>query len=205
MTPEPGDDGEQAGRPDASGRDADGAELPAAVVDEAERLTRHAREAVDDAERAAARRRRDDLLAAHGYTARLRDEDETLVCYPTDWLDDDGRVDVSRVDDTSRGVERPLESPAADADWDAVERHNAALVERIREMHGDVHAANARAFADFMGNHYARRVDEATPAMREEFLTDYYPRNAWPSAAERAAVEESIALLLAEASENTEE
>jgi ADP-heptose:LPS heptosyltransferase len=45
-----------------------------------------------------------------------------------------------------------------------------------------------------MGNHYLKRVGDATDAEREEFLTDYYPRNAWPSAEQEAIVEESLAL-----------
>jgi hypothetical protein len=44
-------------------------------------------------------------------------------------------------------------------------------------------------------------VEAATTAMREEFLTDYFPRNAWPDDDQRAAVEESLELVTAVAAE----
>ena len=68
-------------------------------------------------------------------------------------------------------------------------------VARVREEHGDPHGANAHAFADFMGNHYAKRVEAATPAEREEFLEEYFRRNAWPTEAQRDAVERSLRLV----------
>jgi hypothetical protein len=73
-----------------------------------------------------------------------------------------------------------------------VEAHNASVVDAVAERAGPVHAANARAFADFMGNHYARRVETATPAELREFLTEYYPRNAWPSDEQRDVVVQSL-------------
>jgi len=87
-----------------------------------------------------------------------------------------------------------LSGPDHSAEWGAVEADNEAIVAAVAEDHGPTHAANVRAFADFMGNHYLKRVDDATEAEREEFLTEYYPRNAWPSAEQRAVVEESVEL-----------
>ena len=166
-------------------------DLPREAVAAAERLTRLARRAVDDAEAAAYERDREERLAEHGFTARVRESDDTLVLHPTEWLDGDtARMD--RIEDTARAVEVPLSGSGDPEAWDEVETHNAAVVERVAERAGEVHAANARAFADFMGNHYARRVETATAAELSEFLTEYFPRNAWPSDEQRDAVEQSL-------------
>jgi hypothetical protein len=185
-------------RDEAAGENTDdgtdvGGPLPGDVVAEAERLTRLAREATDPGEVDACRRERDDLVADHGYTTRLRDDDDTLVFYPTEWVED-GEVRFDRIDDTARAVEVPL-SGTGDDEWETVEAYNAALVEEVRAEHGPVHGANARAFADFLGNHYLARVDEATARHVREFLEEYYPRNAWPSDDQRTAVETSLSLL----------
>lgn len=178
------------------------ADLPADAVEDAERLTRLAREAIDDAEAAAYRARRDDLLAEHGYACRVREEErgETLVCYPADWLVD-GVVDFDRVEDVSDAVEVSLSGPGDAEDWATVEAHNRALVDAVRDAHGDVHGDNAAALADFMGNHYARRIEDATGREVEEFRTEYFPRNAWPTDAQRAALAESIRLVFEAAGE----
>ena len=168
------------------------ADLPEETIDEAERLTRLARDATDENEAAAYRSRRDELLADRGFVARIRDADETLVLYPEEWVED-GVARPDRIDDTDRAAERPLDPGVGEAaEWEAVEAHNADLIEAVEDEHGPVHAANARAFADFIGNHYARRVETATADEIEEFLAEYYPRNAWPSKEQRNAVDESI-------------
>jgi hypothetical protein len=166
-------------------------DLPRDLQQEAERLTRLARRAVDDEEAAAYERDRDERLAAHGYTARVREADETLVLHPAEWLEGD-TARIERIEDTDRAVEIPLSGGGDAEEWGAVEAHNADVVERVRERAGEPHAANARAFADFMGNHYARRVETATAAELREFLTEYFPRNAWPSDEQRDAVERSL-------------
>jgi hypothetical protein len=191
---DPEGEADEEGEADA---DAPGDVLPDAVAEEAERLTRLAREAVDDNESTAYRERRADLLAEHGYVARVRSDDtgDTLVMHPAEWLDEDGHVRLDRVDDVDRGVERPLSGPGDADDWASVEAHNRAVAARVEREHGPVHGANAHAFADFMGNHYAKPVERATPGEREEFLADYFPRNAWPTDAQRDAVERSLALV----------
>ena len=175
------------------------AELPDDVRQEAERLTRLARDAVDDDEAAAHRERRDELVAEHGYTARVREEDTrtVLVLYPDEWVAD-GVVDVSRIEDTTRAVERQLDGTGAESEWEAVEAHNRALAERIAAEHGDAHGANAHAFADFMGNHYARRMETATRAEVEEFMEEYYPRNVWATDGQQAVVERTVELVRSE-------
>jgi hypothetical protein len=176
-------------------RDADDAdwELPAEVVSEAERLTRLAADAAVAAEAAVYRERRASIVDDHDFTARVREADDTLVLHPAEWVED-GVVRVDRVDNTDRAVEVSLSGPDHGAEWASVEADNEAVVAAVAEAHGAAHAANVRAFADFMGNHYLKRVGDATDAEREEFLTDYYPRNAWPSAEQEAIVEESLAL-----------
>ncbi|MFB6127666.1 MAG: rnhA operon protein [Halolamina sp.] len=166
-------------------------ELPDETAREAERLTRLARKAVDDNEAGAYRERRERLLATHGFVARVREDDDVLVCYPTEWVED-GTVRFDRIEDTDRAVERSL-SGAGDADqWAELDAHNRDLVAAVADGHGEVHAANARAFVDFLSNHYARRVEAATAEIIEEFLTDYYRRNVWPSEEEAAVVEKSL-------------
>lgn len=170
--------------------------LPEETLGEAERLTRAAREAVDPNEAAAHRERRDELLAEHGYTARVRadDDGDVLVCHPDEWLDD-GTVRMDRIDDVDAGVEVPLSGGGDAEDWDATEAHNRAVADRVADVHGDVHGRNAHAFADFMGNHHAKPVEAATDAEVTEFLTEYFPRNAWPTADQRAVVEASVELV----------
>jgi hypothetical protein len=176
---------------DGGATDDETGELPEAVVDGAARLTRLARDAVDENEAAAYRDRRAEMLSDHDFTARVREEDETLVLYPEEWIDD-GVVRVERIDDTDRAYELPLTGADVDGDWDAVEEHNAQLVDAVEAEHGATHAANARVFADFMGNHYLRRADTASRDEIREFLTEYYPRNAWPSEKQESVVRESV-------------
>ena len=176
---------------------SDAEELPDAVVDRAERLTRRARAAVDGNERRAYLREREELLAEHGYAARVREEDTeaVLVLHPQEWLED-GVVRVERIEDTDRAVEVRLSGTGSDLDWERVEEHNRAVADRVAAEHGEVHGETAHAFADFMSNHYAKPLEEATPAEREEFRTDYFRRNAWPSDEQRAVVERSLELTI---------
>lgn len=165
--------------------------LPEAVVDEAERLTRQAREAVDGNEAAAYREERDELVAEHGYRARVREaENDVLALYPDEWMVD-GTVQFDEVEDVDRGIERQLEG-AGDGDWTAIEEHNRALAADVTATHGEVHGANAHALADFMSNHYAKHIEDATGEEITEFLDDYFPRNAWPSDDQRRVVDTSI-------------
>ncbi|MFB6090743.1 MAG: rnhA operon protein [Halobellus sp.] len=173
--------------------DSDAA-VPEDVVEEAERLTRLADEAAVDDAAAAYRDRRDDLVAEHDFTARVREEDDTLVLYPDEWVDE-GTVQFDRIDDTDRAIEVSLSGPDHGAEWEAVEARNQAIVDEIAERHGPDHAANVRAFADFMSNHYLKSVADATRDEREEFLTEYYPRNAWPSKEQESIVDESLDLV----------
>ena len=166
-------------------------DVPESLREEAERLTRLARDVTDPQEAAAHRERRDDLLAEHGYRARYREDDETLVLNPADWFED-GVVRTEHIDDLSRAVELPLSTAGADDEWQAVEEHNAAMVDQVDAEYGPLHAANARAFADFMGNHYTRKVESASARDIREFLREYYPRNVWPSEEQKTIVEGSL-------------
>ncbi len=174
-------------------------ELPVDVVDEAERLTKLAREVVDDAEAATYREARDELLAETPYTARVREDDrDTLVLYPEEWVVE-GKVHPDRIDDIDRGIERPLEGPGASEDWDVIEEHNRTVAETVADEHGDVHGQNAHALADFASNHYAKSLGQLTREEREEFLTGYFVRNAFPSDDQKAVVEESVRLAVEKA------
>lgn len=180
------------------GEDHEDEELPEPVVSEAERLTRLARDAIDDDERAAYRDHREDLLEDHEFTARVREEDtgDVLVVHPEEWHDEaEGVIRTDRIRDLSRATEVRLSGPGEPDDWEDVEEENRALVAAIREAHGDVHADNAAALADFMGNHYARPMTEATAAELAEFRSEYFVRNAWPTDDQRAVLEDSIRLV----------
>jgi hypothetical protein len=172
-------------------------ELSEEIVDEAERLTRLARTVTDEDEREAYRERRRELLAEHDFRVRVRETDDTLVCHPDEWLVD-GKIQPERIEDTDRAVERSLSGAGDPDDWEQVAAHNDAVVETVA-AHGTTHGANARVFADFMSNHYARPVESATEAERREFRTEYFVRNAWPTDEQRAAIEESLSLVMAEA------
>lgn len=176
-------------------------ELPEGVLEEAARLSTLALEATEESAADAYRDRRDALVTEYGFTARIREEAdrEVLVCYPEEWVDDQGVVRLDMIEDTTRAIEVPL-SGGGEPNWEDAEPHNRALVAEVRERHGDIHGANARAFADFMSNHYARRIDTATAAEVREFLEEYYPRNAWPTPEQSAVVEESLRYVFAAAS-----
>ena len=175
-------------------------DLPADTQDEVERLTRLARQAVDDGAAAAYRDQRAALLDDHDYEARIREEDtgDVLVCYPSEWVED-GVIQPDMVDDTDRGVEIRLSGPGDPEAWDDVEAENRTVVDRVRADHGDVHAATARALADFMGNHYAKPIADATPDELAEFREEYFPRNAWPTEAQRELLDDSVDLTVKKA------
>ena len=169
-----------------------GAELPAPVLETAERLTRRAR-AAEDAAAATARERRDDLLDEHGYTARERADDAgaTLVCYPSSWLDETGTLRRARYD-PSAAIERSLSGPGDPERWAAVAERNREIARRVREAHGDVHGATTAALADFASNHYAKPLTDLTRAELREFREEYFERNAWPSDAQRDRLGRSL-------------
>jgi hypothetical protein len=199
-SPRDGGEDETANGPnDDTGSDEGGTEeLPPAVIDEVERLTRRAREAVDPNEAAAYRERRASTLADHGFRARVREEGRaTLVLYPAEWVED-GTVQPDRIENVGRGIERPLEGPGEADEWTVVEEHNRDLAEAVAAAHGDVHGANAHALADYASNHYAKPIGDLTGQELAEFLDEYFPRNAWPSDDQKAAVEESVRLVFAE-------
>jgi hypothetical protein len=182
---------------DDPAKDESDGELSERTIDEAERLTRLARDAVDDSEADAYREERAELLAHHDFTARVREDDagDTLVLHPEEWVQD-GTIRTDRIEDTDRAVELSLSGPGDPDEWDAVAEHNREVAARVREAHGDVHGDNADAFAAFMSNHYARPVESATSDEIEEFLSEYFPRNAWPSEEQRAVVDDSIEFVL---------
>ena len=185
-------------RPTGAADDSgNGQPLPEDVIDRAETLTRRITNAVDDNERDAYRRERGRLLEDHSYDVRVREGDtgETLVLYPEEWVEE-GTVQVDRIDDTDRAVERPISGPGSGADWEAIDSHNRAIADRVRERHGEIHGETATAFADFMSNHYAKPIEKSTPGEREEFRTEYFPRNAWPTEKQRDRVTESLRLTL---------
>jgi len=177
--------------------------LPREVTDRVERLTRLAREAVDDAEAAAYREDRAAILEEYDYSARIRDDEEAdvLVLHPVEWMQD-GTVQIDRVEDLDRGVEIPLSGTGDADDWNDVESRNRALAETVDEEHEQPHGETAHALADFAGNHYAKPIVDLTAGELAEFREEYLPRNAWPTDEQLATLEESIRLTFAAADES---
>jgi hypothetical protein len=174
------------GRPDT---------LPEDVVDEAERVTRLAREATVEAEREAYLDHRTDLLDGHDYTARIREDDtgDVLVLHPVEWVED-GTIRTERIEDVSRGLEVPLSGPGASDNWAEIDAYNRAIVEQVRDAHGETHAENVAALADFAGNHYAKPITELAADELREFAGEYFRRNAWPTDEQRDVVKKSVEL-----------
>jgi len=187
------DTGRREDRPNDADAAATTEEVPAPVVDDAERLTHLAREAVDDDEAAAYRTDRDARLDAHDFTARVREDDsgETLVLHPQEWVDD-GTIRPGRVDDTDRAIELSLSGSDDPDDWQAVDDHNRDLVARVRDAHDDEYAAVVDVLADFASNHYAKPIDDLSAAELREFEGEYVTRNAWLDDDALAVLEESV-------------
>jgi len=115
---EKGDGGETEegdGERDADADDDRVPDVPADTVDEAERLTparptdrgRGGRRVLPRAARRTSHRSR-------LRPAAPREEDDTLVLYPDEWMDD-GTVQLDRIETTDRAVEVSLSGPATPA------------------------------------------------------------------------------------------
>ena len=167
--------------------------LPAELRKTVRRLTRAARRTDDPMAAGDYQKRRDELLAEHGYRARVREESTgaTLVCYPDDWVID-GTVDTAAIEDPDRAVELRLSGVGDPDDWRDVAAYNDQVAQTVRDRHGPIHGKTADALAAFASNHYAKPIDALTDAELEEFKTEYFVRNAWPTADQHDALEESI-------------
>ncbi|MGQ3328413.1 DUF7108 domain-containing protein [Halorubrum sp. FL23] len=195
-------DGEAEGAGGKADDDADDRvpDVPTETVDEAERLTRLARRTEEESAAAFYRERRDELVGSHDYVPRIREDDDTLVLYPEEWMEA-GTVQLDRIETTDRAVEVSLSGPG-DADrYREVAAYNDAVADAVADARDAVHADTARSFAAFMSNHYVRAVDDATPEMREEFREEYFPRNGWPSDEQLAVVDESLDVIEAVAAD----
>ena len=147
-------------------------DVPAEAVDEAERLTRLAREAesaepTPEIEAAADqyRERRDALAAEYGYTVRVRDEDDTLVLYPDEWMDP-RTVRLDRVAATAPALHVSPSGPRAADRYRDVAPSTAALADPVPAREAAFHARTAATFAAFMSNPSVRPRDAAPPALR---------------------------------------
>ena len=167
-------------------------DLPEPVVKTALAMTRALRRGTHP-DASVLRARRDELLESFGYAARVREDDAgpVLICYPESWLEN-GVFQPAELESTANAFERPL-FPGPDADgWDAIHAHNQALAATVTREFGETHGANARAFGMYMANHYEERIEAATHSQVEEFLSEYFPRNAWPTPAQAAVIETSL-------------
>lgn len=167
--------------------------LPADLRETVRRLTHAARQADDTDVADSYRDRRDRLLADYGYAARVRADGtgDTLVCYPQEWLTN-GTVDTEAIEDTDRAVELRLSGVGDPDDWETVAAHNDQVAQTVKRRYGQPHGKTAKALAAFASNHYAKPISALTDTELAEFKTEYFIRNAWPSTAQRAAVDESL-------------
>lgn len=161
-------------------------------VREAVRLTREALTGDDDA-----RTERTELVRRNGYRARFREDDRVLVLYPDDWVEG-GEVDFDEIDCVDRAIEVDLER---EMEWSDARRENEEVLREFEERFSDPYVYNARAFTEFLENHYSTSIHGATERQVEEFLGEYYPRNVWPPEEAEGCVEESVELLLETAEE----
>ena len=173
--------------------DSANGELPTAIVESAERLTRLERNAVDERERERYAERREAILDGYEFASRVRDGDdgETLVLYPDEWVES-GVIRTDRIEDVSRAIEIPLDGPGNPDDWEELDARNRELVKAVRDQYGEIHGDNAAALADFMGNHRAKPIENASADDLGEFQSEYFVRNAWPSDEQVAAIADSI-------------
>ena len=180
----------------SAAEDAPDHPLPERLLQAVEHYTRQARDTDDERAARRLRERRDERLARHGYVARVREEPTraVLVCHPATWTED-GTVYPDRIEDLDRAVEIPLSGPGDPEDWDEIDAHNGALAAAVRERHGEVHGATARALADFASNHYAKPIEALAVGELAEFREEYFVRNAWPSDAQREVLSRSLELV----------
>lgn len=167
-------------------------EVPEPIVEEVLRYTQRAREAEEDDRTEAILEARNQVLDPYDFEIRVREEThDVLVLYPAEWIED-GTVVMEHIEDTDRAIERPLEGTGVGETWDEVYEHNKVIAQRVRAEFGDDHGANAAALAEYMSNHYLKPIEEATRGELEEFLTEYYPRNVWPTADQKRVVRQSV-------------
>lgn len=157
-------------------------------VEEAARLTRIAASGDEEA-----RQRRDEIANEHGYEARLR-EDGTLVLHPTDWLDENGVINLEAFD-----ADEAYEVPLDGGGFEEAREKNDKLLQRFKKEASEADAFNARAFVEFCENHHATAVKNANEDLLREFLEEYYVRNVWAPEKAKENVEESLRGLLVEA------
>lgn len=136
--------------------------------------------------------RRDRLVRSHGHRARLRLDDMVLVLYPEEWVED-GEVRFEEVEDVDRALEVELEP---EKEWGEAHSENKELLSEFGERVEDHHVYNARVFTEFLENHYSISVMDARQEHVNEFLEEFYPRNAWPSRQARVCVDESVEMFL---------
>jgi hypothetical protein len=176
-------------------------ELPQSTFEAARAMTRVLRRDTHP-DTVAIRERRETLLARHGYTARVREDESgpVLVCYPEAWVED-GTFQPEELESTENAVEGRLSRAPHGDGWAGIASHNRELADRVAERFGEPHGETAAAFGTYMANHHESPVEGATATEIEDFRHEYFPRNAWPSAAQREAVATSLRHLFAVAGE----
>lgn len=163
--------------------------LPDDVIDKVVYMTKRSRDESSLVDK------RDEILRQYDYRARVRDEDDVLILYPEDWINENKNVDPKDIESIDSAFEIPLSGSRDNADWDEVERINSNIVDSIREEHGEIHGDNTREFADFMGNHKLKKIPNMTEEDKMEFLEYYFPRNVWATDEQESSVEQSMDII----------
>jgi hypothetical protein len=165
--------------------------LPSSVQEKVVSLTRRSRRESNDNHL----NRRDQILDKYDLEARVRDEDDTLVIYPTEWIDSNGNIDFSEVDDKNNAIEISLSGPNKDADWEEVYQYNMRIVSRVRDEFGDVHAKNIEEFGEFLANHYLKKITEATEEEKKDFMNEFFVRNVWSTDKQESVLDDSLEIV----------
>lgn len=171
-------------------------ELDESTIERARQLTKRARAISDEDAAQRIRAVRDRLLDRWEYRAREREDDTGvyLILYPTAWLGDGG-IDVDAIEDIDRAEEVPLERGDKERTWESIHSNNMSVATAIERKYGPVHGKTARDFGTYLSNHHLLRIEEATANEFEDFRTEYFPRNCWPSEEQAALLERSLAFV----------
>jgi len=153
--------------------------LPDSAVETVATLTRRARRGDEGAIA-----ERDALLDRHGYAASI--ENDALRLYPADWGVD------SSIDTDQFSTDAVVRIQLGRDDLDAIAPSNRPAADRVADQYGDPHGATADAFATYMNNHHAARIDAATKRQVERFRDEYFVRNVWPTAEQRSCIDDSL-------------
>lgn len=166
------------------------------AIDRVVELTR-ALEATNDSETVSTLNdRRARLLDRLELHLHLREEDagKVLVLYPSSWIED-GVVDPGRIESVNEAIEIPLFPSVTEDDWAEVHESNMSLADEIEARFGPVHGENIRSLGTYLSNHHLTRFEDMTDEQCSVFRDDYFVRNVWATAEQKAMLDRSLTII----------